>query len=112
MGARGQNRSAHQREWTLVLGIAPVLPRLVSRPLTDAEDSLIPSAPDAPAHDGNGYNSCAFEEGSALHEPSPQTFGLSGPLHDTFGVNVKFRSARICIGNFTLLSTDGRLTRT
>src|SRR5580704_2333729 len=46
MRAGGQNRGAHQRERSIVSGFAPVLPRLVSRPLTDAEDSLIPGAPD------------------------------------------------------------------
>src|ERR1700726_3728841 len=94
MGAGGHNRGAHQRKGNIVSGGAPVLPRLVSRSLADAEDSLIPGAPDASAHDGNGYNSCAFEEGSALHEPPPQTFSPSSPQHDTFEVNVKFRSAR------------------
>src|SRR5712664_3098950 len=80
MRAGGQNRGAHQRERSIVSGFAPVLPRLVSRPLTDAEDSLIPGAPDASTHDGDGYNSCAFEEGSPLHEAPPQTFSPSRPL--------------------------------
>jgi len=62
-----QNRGAHQRARNILSGVAPVLPRFVGRPLTNAEDSLIPSAPDARAHDGDGYNSCAFEEGSPLH---------------------------------------------
>src|SRR5258706_236036 len=80
MRAGGQNRGAHQRERSIVSSFAPVLPRLVSRSLTDAEDSLIPGAPDASTHDGDGYNSCAFEEGSPLHEAPPQTFSPSGPL--------------------------------
>jgi len=78
MRAGGQNRGAHQRERNIVSGVAPVLPRLVSWYLTDAEDSLIPGAPDA--HDGDGYNSCAFEERSPPHEAPPQTFSLSSPL--------------------------------
>src|ERR1700733_15039483 len=59
MGARGQYRGADQREWIIISGAAPVFPRLVSRPLTDAENSLIQGAPYAPARDGDGYNSCA-----------------------------------------------------
>src|ERR1700738_2775986 len=80
MRAGGQNRGAHERERSIVSGFAPVLPRFVSRPLSDAEDSLIPGAPDASTHDGDGYNSCSFEEGSPLHEAPPQTFSPSRPL--------------------------------
>src|SRR6202022_3026551 len=107
MRAGGQNRGAHQRERSIVSSFAPVLPRLVSRPLTDAEDSLIPGAPDAPAHDGDGYNSCAFEERSPPHEAPPQTFSLVVHCHYALGINVMLRSK---IGEFTPLSTDG-LTR-
>src|SRR5258708_26932610 len=94
MRARGQNRSAHQRERSIVSGFAPVLPRLVSRPLTDAEDSLIPCAPDTSTHHGDGYNSCASDEGSPLHEAPPPTFALVDRCHYAFGTNVMFRSNR------------------
>src|SRR5690348_3600226 len=80
MRAGGQNRGAHQGERSIVSGFAPVLPRLVCRSFTDSENSLIPGAPHASAHDGDGYDSCAFEEGSPLHEAPRQTFSLSGPL--------------------------------
>src|SRR6266851_1301001 len=80
MRAGGQNRGAHQRERGIVSGFPPVLPRFVSPPLTDAEDSLIPGAPDASTHDGDGYNSCASDKGSPLHEAPPPTFRPSRPL--------------------------------
>src|ERR1700720_965046 len=89
-----QNRGAHQRERNILSGVAPVLPRFVGRPLTNAEDSLIPSAPDAPAHDGDGYNSCAFEERSPPHETPPQTFNPIRPL-PRCGINGRDNSAGI-----------------
>src|SRR5437773_6533444 len=110
MGAGGQNRGAHQRERNIVSGVAPVLPRLVSRPLTDAEDSLTPGAPDAPAHDGDGYNSCAFEEGSPPHEAPHRRLALVVHCHDALGINVRLRSKRIYIGKSKPLSPDGRPT--
>src|SRR5260370_12564898 len=75
-----QNRGAYQRERNILCGVAPVLPRFVGRPLTNAEDSLIPGAPDAPAHDRDGNTSRAFEEGSPPHEAPPQTFNPGSPL--------------------------------
>ena len=80
MRAGGQNRGAHQRERSIVSGVAPVLPRLVSRPLADAKDSLIPSAPHAPAHNGDSHNSCAFQERSTPHEAPPRTLSAGSPV--------------------------------
>src|SRR5258708_31634323 len=95
MRAGGQNRGAHERERSIVFGFAPVLPRFVSRPLTDAEDSLIPGAPDASTHDGDAYNSCAFEEGSPLHAKHlHRLLALVDRCDDAFGINVMFRSNR------------------
>src|SRR5271157_877404 len=53
MRTGGENRGAHQSEWT-VLCFAPVFPRLVSWAVTGAEDALIPSPPNAAAHDRDG----------------------------------------------------------
>ena len=60
MGAGGQNHGAHQRQWIIISGAAPVFPRLVGRSLTEAENPLMPGAPDASARDGDGYDSCTF----------------------------------------------------
>src|SRR5277367_7146729 len=81
MGARGQNRGAYQRERrrSIVCGVAPILPRLVGRSLTDAEHSLIAGTPDAPAHNRDGDNSRAFQEGSPPHEAPPQTLSPGTP---------------------------------
>jgi hypothetical protein len=57
--------SSHQRESSLVEIVTPVFPRFVSRPLTDAEDTIVIGAPDSTAHD-DSHNSHPIQKWSAL----------------------------------------------
>src|SRR5208282_2390871 len=71
MRTRGQNRSPHQPQGSIVRILAPVFPRFVSRTFTDAEDTLIVRPPDSTADHGHGDDSRALEKKSALHKASP-----------------------------------------
>jgi hypothetical protein len=67
MGAGGQNRGAHQREWAIARAVTPVSPRLVRGSLADAEDTLVVGAPNTSTHNNDGYNACPLKEWSSFH---------------------------------------------
>src|SRR5437016_6310517 len=57
----------HKREGASTCVCLPVSPRLVSRALANAEDTLIFGSPNRATRNQNGYDSRALQERSAMH---------------------------------------------